>query len=360
MIPNEYFLHYIWEYQYFDKINLRTKSNELINIISVGNHNHGQGPDYKEASVIIGNVKLIGSVEIHIRSSDWFRHNHHNDDNYNSVILHVIWEDDKDAYCNDKSYPMVLNLKNRIDKKLISKYYNSFSQSLTIPCSNSIETIDKNTIQEAIDNGIRDRINRVSKRIIASLDSNNGDWELVTHQLIAENFGFKINKESFLNLSRILSPYIVRKHSDDLFQVESLVFGLSGFLDRNYEDSYPNNLKKEYAFLAKKYGLDKKSMRSHEWNFSRTYPPNFPTLRLAQWSKLLASRKSLFNTLLSIDKIEDFRSIFLIDNPSYWETHYDFDKKSRKNFYRIGKGSIDNLIINTLPYILSRIWLLYF
>ena len=39
-------------------------------------------------------LEWSGNVEVHVKSSDWFSHQHHLDKNYDSVILRVVWEDD--------------------------------------------------------------------------------------------------------------------------------------------------------------------------------------------------------------------------------------------------------------------------
>ena len=38
----------------------------------------------------------LGSIEIHVKSSDWHFHRHSGDIAYNNVILHVVYTDDMD------------------------------------------------------------------------------------------------------------------------------------------------------------------------------------------------------------------------------------------------------------------------
>ena len=91
----ESFLHYVWQYQYFDRSDLRTTDGEPVSVFVPGIKNSDAGPDFFNARIRIGAVSWIGNVEIHIFSSGWTAHKHDLDDAYENVILHVVWKEDK-------------------------------------------------------------------------------------------------------------------------------------------------------------------------------------------------------------------------------------------------------------------------
>src|SRR5688500_9724529 len=110
----EDFLHYIWQHQYFDKNNLLTVGQEPVQVYRTGFHNLNAGPDFLDAQVKIGQEIWNGSVEIHLKASDWQKHHHEQDARYDQVILHVVWENDQDQQRTDGSFIPVLELKNRV------------------------------------------------------------------------------------------------------------------------------------------------------------------------------------------------------------------------------------------------------
>ena len=66
----EDFLHYVWKFQKFPYNDLVTTQGETLQVINVGFYNQHDGPDFKEAQLMVGPLKWIGSVEVHLRSSD--------------------------------------------------------------------------------------------------------------------------------------------------------------------------------------------------------------------------------------------------------------------------------------------------
>ena len=84
----EEFLYYLWENRLLN-LDLKTTEGEDVTILSVGSRNFDSVADFVNARVRINGTLWAGQVEIHVRASDWFRHKHQHDDNYNNVILHV-------------------------------------------------------------------------------------------------------------------------------------------------------------------------------------------------------------------------------------------------------------------------------
>ena len=110
----ENILHFIWQHQYFTPGGIKTTGGETIQVLKPGFINTNAGPDFEQAKIRIGEVEWNGDVEIHVSGSDWLAHGHQNDQAYNKVILHVVWEHDVEVYRKDNSEIPVLELKNFI------------------------------------------------------------------------------------------------------------------------------------------------------------------------------------------------------------------------------------------------------
>ena len=136
---NEDFLHYVWLYKMFSKVDFKTIGNEHLSIIKSGLHNKNAGPDFLNAQLKIDGQTWIGNVEIHLKASDWYMHNHEKDANYDAVILHVVWENDVAIYMkNNKPIPTLV-LKSFIDESILNNYRNLFLAPKTwLPCKDAI------------------------------------------------------------------------------------------------------------------------------------------------------------------------------------------------------------------------------
>lgn len=118
----EELLHFIWKTKKLQQNGLETVNNEPIHIQHPGTHNHGSGPDFFNAKIEIGGQLWAGNVEIHLKSSDWYAHNHESDVKYNNVILHVVWEDDIVVFRKDRTQIPTLELNNKVPKSLLNGY----------------------------------------------------------------------------------------------------------------------------------------------------------------------------------------------------------------------------------------------
>jgi hypothetical protein len=190
------------------------------------------------------------------------------------------------------------------------------------------------------------------------LERNTGDWEETCYQLLAKNFGFKVNAEPFLQLARMVSYKTLLKHTDRPIQVEALLFGAAGFLDEPRDDEYYKLLQREFNLLRQKYRLLERSLHKMQWKFLRLRPSNFPTLRVAQFASLITYKKNLFSELIRCTTIKAFSEVFNNEPSVYWEKHYHFRKKV-EHVPSLGMDSVANVLMNTVvplfaAYAISR------
>ncbi len=352
MLFPEDFLHYVWKFRLFDRVNLQTNDGEELEVLSAGLHNSDSGPDFHNARVRIGDTVWAGNVEVHLSSSDWQKHGHTTDNAYDNVILHVVYRDDEPLVLTNGRRVPTLELQNRIPADLYNRYHTLiFGNQTVIPCEASIGSVDDITLYNWLTRVLVERLEKKSAAVFAALNKNRGDWEETFYQFLAANFGFKTNAVPFELLAKSLPQNILAKHKNNPLQIEALLYGQAGFLNGDMNDEYPRKLKNEYEFLQKKYKLT--PIENHLWKFMRLRPQNFPTIRLAQFAALVVRSNHLFSKLLEIKDVKGIRDLFteIKVNP-YWENHYRFDVESTPAPKNLGQASVDVLLLNTLALFL--------
>jgi len=288
----EDFLHYVWKFQKFPYRDLTTSQGDALKVIHVGIHNQHDGPDFKESQLIVGDLKWIGSVELHHKSSDWYRHNYHQDQNYDTVILHVVWEDDIEVCSEDGSVLPTLVLKNLVAKELLYYYQETFLKSSTfIPCESQVVHFPQPLFQLWKERLFVARLEEKSKRIQALLKAHKNDWEAVLFCLLARNFELNVNGASFFALAKSIPFRVIRKLQQDEKALEALLLGQAGLLSAEMSSVYGANLWKEYQYLKHKFSLSSPAI---SMQFMRLRPQNFPTIRLVQLASLYASTQQVF------------------------------------------------------------------
>lgn len=341
----ERLLQYIWQFQYFNKSVLTTCDEEQVEIIQPGIYNTNQGADFLNAKIKISNTVWAGNIELHINSSDWEKHKHTGDDNYKNIILHVVWQNDMAI---QQPFP-VMELHNKVSKLLLSRYDELMNSNTFIACERNLHSIEPIIWTMWKERLLVERLQQKSTVVLQYLEQNNYHWEETFWWLIAKNFGIKVNAEAFEEVARSISMNVLAKHKNQIHQVEALLFGQAGLLKTDFDESYPAMLKKEYAFLAKKYSLQPGNISLH---FLRMRPSNFPTIRLAQLAMLIHSSTHLFSSIKEMSSYKEVTALLNVTANDYWHYHYMFDELSSYKEKNMGIQMINNVLINTIVPVL--------
>ncbi len=343
----EDFLHYLWKHKKFNLLDLKTTAGEHISIVSIGQHNQNSGPDFFAAQIKIDNQLWAGNVEIHIKSSDWFVHNHETDKAYDNVILHVVWEYDTDVFRKDNSVIPILEIKQYVSKEALHNYQKLFSKSQKwINCENDFATVNDFVIQNWLERLYFERLERKSHDIEKLLKISSNNWEEVLFKMLAKNFGLKVNGEAFFSISNSFDFLVVRKQQSKVMSLEALFFGQAGLLEDDNQDVYYLELAQEYQFLKQKFNLSNENVTPLQ--FFRLRPPNFPTIRLSQLAMLYHEQQNLFSKIMVAKSIGELYKLFTVSTSIFWETHYTFNKTAKQFKKVITKSFIDLLLINTI------------
>jgi len=338
----EEFLHYVWSTKLFEKRNLLTTSGIPVEVLFSGTYNRDSGPDFSEARIRIGQELWVGNVEVHLRSSDFFRHRHQHDKAYGRLILHVVLEADVPG---PEGVPC-LELRHRIPRAVLVRYEMLAASPALIPCAGLLREAETARLQGMLDRCGTERLEQKTAPVFQLLTLNHFHWEEAFYQWLSRGFGARVNAEPFGLLARHLPLPLLARHKNNLLQLEALLFGTAGMLNDLFGEEYPLLLQKEFYFLQAKYQLQ--PLPAHIWKRFRLRPANFPAVRIAQFANLVHRSAHLFSRVLEINDLHQLRQWFRCQASAYWDTHYMFEKTSAAQEKAAGNHLLDLLLINTV------------
>ncbi|GAA4281502.1 DUF2851 family protein [Gaetbulibacter aestuarii] len=343
----EDFLHFLWKFKKFHTTNLKTDRGEPVQIIALGEHNLNAGPDFFNARLNIGHQLWAGNVEIHIKSSDWYLHQHEIDKTYDNVILHVVWEHDTPIFRKTNQPIPTLILKDYINPELISSYQHLFQEKKKwINCENDFQYVDDFLLQHWLERLYFNRLEQKTKAILQLLEESKNDWEAVLFKMLCKSFGSKINGDAFLTLANSIDYSIIRKTKSNLQALEALLLGQAGLLEKEPQTLYHEQLRKDFQFLKQKFTLNQDSVLPLQ--FFRLRPLNFPTIRLSQLAQLYHQEENLFSKLLECNTKACFYDLLKSTASEFWNTHYTFFAVSKYSKKSVSHAFIDLILINTI------------
>lgn len=332
-------LQYIWQHQYFNRQDLCSCEGEPIRIIHPGTWNRNQGPDFLNARIQIADNVWAGNVELHVRSSDWDRHGHGSDAHYGPVVLHVVWEADRVI----NSIP-VLELNGRVPGQLLERYAKLMNQTRFVPCEDLLTPLPPLIWSAWRERLITGRLLRRNAEVELRLQQTEYNWEEICWQMIARNFGIRLNADVFEDIAKSLPLSKLRRCRHDQERLEALLLGQAGMLEQPFSEEYPLRLQQHYQILAK--GMKLKPVAS-KLLFLRMRPANFPGIRLAQLSVLLAARDNLFEAFCAAASVDELRQMLWVTAGEYWNNHFRIGEPARFQPKQVGRMLADNIVLNT-------------
>lgn len=249
----EEYLHFIWSLKRIVATNLTTQSGEVLLIKNAGLHNRIMaGPDFSMARIQIDRLEWHGPVEIHVKSSDWYAHKHQDDPAYNNVILHVVYEHDREIVQNGRQLP-TLELKPYIDWEHFEQFKHFKQKKHDIACATFLRKTDELFIHNMMEKAL---IQKWDSKIKV-LNQYISDPEDAMICFLGAAFGGHLNMHPFLQTiasvprERLRSMAPMKRYNLLLSQ-SGMVFNDSKTIDR--------------------------------WHFKGNRPGNFPTKRLYQFA----------------------------------------------------------------------------
>lgn len=338
-------MQYLWQHRLWPTANMATVDGRRLQVLDQGKLNTDSGPDFFNAKIKLDDELWVGDVEIHVRASDWFRHNHDTDAAYDSVILHVVDKDDAEVR-TPSSGSVIPQYRMECNPAFADCYRTLVSGADTaLPCTRHITELSSIYIHDWISSLAYSRLIEKAERILSILNATTNNWEEACYVTLARALGTGTNGDAFQRLALSAPLRILGKHSDNLMAIESVLFGQAGLLNAdNNNDPYYQRLRAEYRFMCTKFGL--KAPDNLNWKMGRMRPANFPHRRIALLALFVHGGFRIMSSLLECDTPEEARSILSRELTGYWSNHYNFQGPSASTHTSLSTATSDSLVIN--------------
>ncbi len=342
---NEAFLSYVWLYRMY-ATQAVLSCGRVFSVDSPGMLNRNGGPDFLNARIRIDGTLWVGHVEIHVKSSDWYLHRHHDDRAYDTVVLHVVFHHDREVTFPDGGTLPVLALEGYLDPNLYTRYLQWMADPGDIACAALLRMTNLTMpSQWLIGLGVQ-RMMRKSRDLGYLMDRLSSDWQQMCYVSMCRSFGNKVNDDVFEMLA-LKTPYrLVHKYSNDPLMLEALLFGQSGLLElhaQETENAYVNALADAWSHIRYQHAMD--PIPPHLWRFLRTRPANFPPIRIAQLACVL--QRFIHVNLLDEQELNNWhQQLPQLEITSYWQEHFHFGRPGKRLPQKIGAETADRILIN--------------
>lgn len=339
-------LQVLWlEQKYFRS--LLTLEKENIQVISPGIWNVEAGPDFFKAHLKIGSEEYRGDIEIHLIDEEWYRHQHHLDKRYNSVVLHLSFKRSnrniplikengqsiKQAYLEDFLKQPIQDLISLIDLDL---YPHQIAKS-SGRCSHQLfQQLPKEETISFFQSASYWRLKQKKQTLQAHFA--NVDLQLAGGLAMA--LGYKHNAQAFLELFCYL--YENRHLSEK--ELLAMALGCCGFFDSHAKPKWECST--EYIDLRLLWwGQRSEVIHQTHLRLDRIRPLNHPIRRLVYLTKLLQDSAldelwqrmwqawaQMSLTLTSKQLLQQLLDKLPVYEDPYWNYHLIFEEHPQAKY----------------------------
>ena len=344
----EALLQFIWKYQKFNNTRLSLTDGTTLTVLDPGVQNELSGPDFHNARLLIDDQLWAGNLEVHTKSSLWFSHGHHQNPQYNNIILHVVWIHDREVFDSVGRNLPTLELAPYLPEEQLQSFRDFLrrSNSKFINCERHMTYYPSGKMAKWFSVLFHQRLYDKEAWVTRLFKETINDIERVFFISLLTAFGQNLNTKAFFDLARSIDYRLVRKVRSDRLLLTSLLFGMAGFLTKPKGlDINTPDLVQVFDYLKRKYQLTETNPPVFE--FRRTRPANFPTRRLAQFSEIFSSRTNMLSRTKEALTLSDLYQIF---QP---KTHSGIDDR-KKSSDKLSKTLQNSLLINgVIPFRLA-------
>jgi len=341
---------------------LTSSEDALVSVIYPGRTNGDSGPDFRDTVIVNKSHLTKGDVEVHIKSSDWYSHEHHVDAAYNNVILHVVmWHDCSSATSlqSGKTVP-VLCLAEALR-------YQAYLLPYQLPCFQILDHMDRQALGKLLNAAGEARFEQKAMNFRAEIlrFAQKEEAGQVLFRGMMRALGYAKNTKPFEYLADRVSLNRIES-IEGVALKQALLLGTAGLLpSQRWQGEFAGE--KEVQELEQLWqSADKKveTMKEGDWNLSHIYPNNSPVRRIVALSYLLErySEKKLLAGILQLVKEAPLpgghcvlENGLTVTGDGYWRDHFDFDGRSKTKISAIlGNSKAGEIVVNVvLPFAFS-------
>lgn len=261
-------LHFMWKSHLIPKHGLKTTNGQRIDVLHSGVLNHENGPDFLLSRIRIDGFLWAGSIEMHVKASDWYTHGHQHDKRYDNVILHVVLENDKPVKNATGVIPCV-ELKSFLTPQLRQRYSDLQTSHFSVPCFR----YDIPSISEEL-GWMRDRLlaERLSRKLTFFATNNCSD-HVAFRKMLFVSMGGRKNKDAFLRLAELINWAQIDRWYGRPELISAYVMRVSGLFKEELAGEGLSSQIESYISIF---------MNEESWSTRGIRPKNQPRVRILQ------------------------------------------------------------------------------